>query len=67
MIEIIINGQVHHVAERTTLASLVEKLDLSPRIVAIEVNQQLVPRADHARRHLEKGDRLEIVSLTGGG
>jgi len=50
-----------------TVAELLEELQLSPRLVAVEVNLQLVPRTRHAEQTLAAGDRLEIVSLVGGG
>ena len=42
-------------------------LGLADTYVAVEVNLELVPRQDHARHRLAEGDRLEIVTLVGGG
>ena len=66
-VEIICNGRPRQVAEGLTIAGLLDELGLSPRLVAIEVNLELVPRGLHARRTLDHGDRLEVVSLVGGG
>jgi len=66
-VEIIVNGQSRRVAEGTTVARLVEELNLPTRYVAVEVNLELVPRARHAEHRLADGDRLEIVTLVGGG
>ena len=65
--EIHVNGQPHQLAESTTLAELVNQLDLEPRHIAIEVNLKLIPRADHVHYRLSDGDRLEVVTLVGGG
>lgn len=65
--EITVNGQSRRVAEGTTVARLVEELNLPTRHVAVEVNLQLVPRAQHAEHRLADGDRLEIVTFVGGG
>ena len=54
-------------AERTTIRRLLDQLKLPTRGIAVEVNQQIVPRDQHAKRELADGDRLEIVSLVGGG
>ena len=35
--------------------------------VAVEVNQQIVPRGEHEAHQLQDGDQLEVVSLVGGG
>jgi sulfur carrier protein len=61
------NGQPRTVAAGTTIAALVAELGLEPRHVAVEVNLELVPRARHAERTLSAGDRVEIVTLVGGG
>ena len=59
--EIIVNGQARRVAE------LLEALGLARKYVAVEVNLQLVPRQQHGEHRLAPGDRLELVTLVGGG
>ncbi len=51
----------------TTVARLLEQLQLDPRRVAVEVNRELVPRSAHAGHLLCSGDVVEIVTLVGGG
>ena len=65
--EITVNGQIRQVAAGTTVAELLQELGLAGRHVAVEANLELVPRQDHARHRLADGDRLEIVTLVGGG
>ena len=65
--QIIVNGEPQHVSPGTTVAELVADLGLQPRYVAVECNDDLVPRARHEERVLAAGDRLEIVTLVGGG
>ena len=55
------------VAAGSTIADLLRRLSLDGRRVAVELNLQVVPRADHATRRLSHGDRLEIVTFVGGG
>ena len=50
-----------------TVAWLVEQLGFEPRYLAVERNRELVPRREHAGCMLVEGDRLEIVTLVGGG
>jgi sulfur carrier protein len=64
---ITLNGESREVAPGTTVAELLGKLDLLPKHVAVEVNLQLVPRARHAEHALRENDRLEVVTLVGGG
>jgi sulfur carrier protein len=66
-VEITLNGETKAVQEGTTLAALLRELNQQPRYVAVERNLDLVPRAQHADCVLQPGDRLEIVTLVGGG
>ena len=65
--EIIVNGQPFQLPAGTTVADLMQQLNLQPRFVAVERNLQLLPRGQHAQCVLEPGDRLEVVTLVGGG
>jgi thiamine biosynthesis protein ThiS len=64
---ITVNGEARDVVPGLTVAALVAELGLEPRYVAVECNDALLPRARHAQRRIEAGDRLEIVTLVGGG
>jgi len=65
--QIIINGDQQSVPDQATIADLLVQHDLIPQRVAVEVNEQLVRRADYAQTSLREGDRVEIVTLVGGG
>jgi thiamine biosynthesis protein ThiS len=67
MIQLIVNGEAHEAATGTTVAALLAQLKMQPRLVAVERNRDLVPRSQHAQCTLEPGDRIEIVTLVGGG
>jgi sulfur carrier protein len=66
-IEIQINGETRHCPASFSIAELLNSLDMKPKFVAVEQNEQLVPRAKHAESPLQAGDRIEIVTLVGGG
>jgi sulfur carrier protein len=65
--QIRLNGEARAVDDSLTLAQLVEQLDLTGKRIAIEVNDELVPRSEHAAHQLTEGDRVEIVQAIGGG
>jgi sulfur carrier protein len=65
--QITVNGQSRQVDRNTTVADLLGQLRLGGKPVAVEVNLELVPRQNHAQHLLAEGDRLEIVTLVGGG
>jgi thiamine biosynthesis protein ThiS len=64
---IVMNGQLREIEAGTTVARLLETLEMQPRFLAVERNFELVPRTRHAECVLEEGDALEIVTLVGGG
>ena len=64
---IICNGKPYQAADRTTVACLLQQIGITEPHVAVEVNQAVVPRADHADFELHDGDELEVVRLVGGG
>ena len=67
MMQIQVNGEQREVAEQTSIGELLHQLELDPRYLAVERNLELVPRAVHAKTLLAAGDRLEVVTLVGGG
>ena len=67
MVGIFVNGEPRDVREGATVADLLEELGLAAKPVAVEVNRDLVPRQRHGEHQLAAGDRVEIVTLVGGG
>jgi thiamine biosynthesis protein ThiS len=67
MIEIVLNGKEKSVEPGLTLAALITGLELDSSRVAVERNRQVVPRSRFASELVEAGDRIEIVTLVGGG
>jgi thiamine biosynthesis protein ThiS len=66
-VRIQVNGQDREVPHGITIAELLDELQMNVAHVAVEVNLEVVPRARHARHELHESDRLEVVSLVGGG
>lgn len=62
-----INGEEKDVAGVRTLADLVQQLAMKGDRVAIELNREIVARANWAATELKDGDELEIVHFVGGG
>jgi sulfur carrier protein len=66
-VEVTVNGQPREVPEGTTVAELLRLVGAPPQGIAVEVNRELVRRADLPGRSLLAGDRVEVVGLVGGG
>jgi len=65
--QLVVNGDPRTLDGVSTVADLVREFDLAPERVAVEVNEQLVRRVSYAQTPLKDGDRVEIVTLVGGG
>ena len=65
--QIMLNGQPETLDSAATVADLLARLKLEPIRVAVEVNEDLVPRKSFEKTPLRDGDRVEIVTFVGGG
>ena len=65
--QIQVNGKQREVETGLSIAELLKQLELDPRYLAVERNLELIPRAEHASTLLADDDRLEVVTLVGGG
>jgi thiamine biosynthesis protein ThiS len=66
-IAITVNGEARDVATGDTVATLLRSIGLDTRKVAVERNEEIVPRSTYEAAALAPGDRLEIVHFIGGG
>jgi len=64
---LVVNGEERQVGDNTTVKQLLASLGLADTLVAVERNQEIVPRAQHERTELHDGDRVEVVHFVGGG
>jgi thiamine biosynthesis protein ThiS len=62
-----VNGEAREVADGTSVSELLDVLGVTQPHVAVELNLEVVPRAQHIATTLQAGDRLEVVTLVGGG
>ena len=64
---VMLNGQPHAIAARASVAELLRQIGLDARKVAVERNEEIVPRSTYAQTVLAAGDAIEIVHFIGGG
>ena len=67
MITVHINGEEQQIDENSSVADLLAELKINNRFCAVERNLEVIPREIHDQCKLEPGDRIEIVTLVGGG
>lgn len=65
---ITLNGEPVSMPEpRLTLSELLQHYPPAHRGYAVEVNGAVTTRRDHDRIEIREGDRIEVVTLVGGG
>lgn len=62
-----LNGDPFELPDGETVLDLLARLDLTGRRVAVELNQDIVPRSLHASTRINPNDQLEVVHAIGGG
>jgi thiazole synthase len=62
-----VNGESRTAAPGTTVAGLLASMGVDPARVAVERNQDVVPRRSWEQAPLADGDQIEVVAFVGGG
>ena len=64
---IIVNGQEINLTEDTTVAEYLEQNQYQVKRIAVELNEEILPKYSYSDTMLKDGDRLEVVTFVGGG
>ena len=62
-----VNGESRELETAASVAELLRELRVTAGRVAVEVNEEVVPRDAYGERRVAAGDRIEIVQFVGGG
>jgi sulfur carrier protein len=65
--QITLNGESYAVSDDDRLVFLIDSLKLKRGRVAVEINREIVPKANWDRTRLAAGDIVEVVNFVGGG
>ncbi|MEL6382154.1 MAG: sulfur carrier protein ThiS [Cyanobacteria bacterium J06626_18] len=66
-IQLQVNGEAKNCSPQTLLPDYLQQIGLNPRLVAVEYNGEILHRQFWETTYLQSGDRLEIVTIVGGG
>jgi sulfur carrier protein len=66
-VKVVVNGRTLEVAEGCTVTRLLETIQVTPSQVAVERNQDIVPKKSYDACALAEGDQIEVVTFVGGG
>ncbi|WP_353684033.1 sulfur carrier protein ThiS [Thermodesulfovibrio sp. 3907-1M] len=61
-----VNGSDMEV-KATTIAELLQELEINPQRVVVEVNLEIIKRDRFSEHKIKEGDSIEIVNFVGGG
>lgn len=65
--KIIVNGENRTVSDGSTAQDLISEMELTGKRIAVEVNQEILPRSQLENYALKANDKIEIVHAIGGG
>ena len=66
-VQIIVNGEEKIFREGVTIFRLLNKLNIKPQGIAVELNLEIAQKGRYSETVLKNGDRIEIVRMVGGG
>ncbi|WP_027404433.1 sulfur carrier protein ThiS [Aphanizomenon flos-aquae] len=62
-----VNGETRNCVSPTALPELLQQLGFNLRLIAVEYNGEILHRQFWMETHIKNGDRLEVVTIVGGG
>ena len=65
--KITLNGEPYTAEFGTSVAALLGQLELRRNRVAVEINREVLPKAEYDHTMLNEGDVVEVINFVGGG
>lgn len=66
-INLLVNGEPRNCVSPTALPELLQQLGFNLRLIAVEYNGEILHRQFWTETQIKSGDRLEVVTIVGGG
>ncbi len=66
-VQVIVNGESRHCDADLSLPDFLTTMKFNPRLVAVEYNGEILHRQYWDTTKIQNGDRLEVVTIVGGG
>ena len=66
-IQIYINGKIKIINSSFNLIDILKEYALETKLVAIEINREIIPKSKYKNKKINQNDRIEILELIGGG
>lgn len=65
--KITVNGKPREIDREVDLPAFLESFGVDPRLVAVAINGEVIPRDQYVGVRVREHDTLEIVRMVGGG
>jgi len=65
--QIFLNGEIRQVENDCNITALIKELNLENKRLAVEVDQEIIPRSQFTTHLLAEGNKVEIIHAIGGG
>ncbi|MGH7948641.1 MAG: sulfur carrier protein ThiS [Candidatus Binataceae bacterium] len=65
--QITLNGEPYALDGDARLATLLERLKVRRKRIAVEINGEVVRKSDYDNVALSAGDQVEVINFVGGG
>jgi len=65
--QIVVNGELKTISEKLTAQQLLQELGIAEQKLALEINEEIVPRSTLSEYIIQPGDKVEIIHAIGGG
>ena len=66
-IQIYINWKKKKINTNCNLIDILKEYSLINKLVAVEINQEVIPKSSYKTITINKNDKIEILELIGGG
>ena len=67
MINVSVNGKRRELVREVSVSGLLETLDIDPKVVAVAINGEVVPKNQYPKAIVRESDAIEVVRMVGGG
>ena len=64
---IIVNGEKLNISKNCTVSQLLEKLEVSDKVMAVAIDMEIVKKDKWETHKIEESNKIELLHFVGGG
>jgi len=62
-----LNGQIYYIRQKTTLSEIIDYFNYNNSLFVLEYNNLILDKKEWKKTFIKEGDKIEIVTIVGGG